>query len=156
MQCTFRTVDWRDAAHVMPVMESAFDPVYGEAWTQSQLVGLMTTTGSWLVALDVDGVVAGFAMVRFLLDEAELMLFAIAPPFRGQGLGRKLLSEVIAESERRNILRIFLEMRSDNEAALLLYEGAGFHPIGKRHGYYRGFDGVLRDAITMSRPVHQP
>ena len=155
MGCAFRTVDWRDAAYVMPVMESAFDPVYGEAWSQSQLVGLMTTTGSWLVALDVDGVVAGFAMVRFLLDEAELMLLAIAPSFRGQGFGRKLLDEVLAESKRRNVLRIFLEMRSDNESALLLYEGAGFHPIGKRRGYYRGFDGVLRDAITMSRPVHQ-
>lgn len=155
MQCTFRTVDWRDAAYVMPVMESAFDPVYGEAWSQSQLVGLMTTTGSWLVALDVDGAVAGFAMVRFLLDEAELMLLAIAPSFRGQGFGRKLLDEVIEESKRRNILRIFLEMRSDNESALLLYEGAGFHPIGKRRGYYRGFDGILRDAITMSRLVHQ-
>lgn len=155
MHCAFRTIDWRNVAEVMPVMQNAFEPGYGEAWSQSQLSGLMMTSGSWLVALDVDGAVAGFAVVRFLLDEAELMLLAISPAFRGRGLGRKLLDEVIEEAGRRNMSRIFLEMRSDNEPALLLYEGAGFLPVGKRRGYYRGSDGILRDAVTMSCSVHK-
>src|SRR3546814_19570133 len=88
--------------------------------------------GSWIVLVRVDGRIAGFAVARATLDEAELMLLAVAPDARGQGLGQRLLEEVIAESRRRAVHRIFLEMRSDNLHALSLYGHAGFIPVGDR------------------------
>lgn len=145
--------DWRDAGDVMPVMQSAFDPVYGEAWSQSQLSGLLTMPGNWLSILRVDEVIAGFAVARSTFDEAELMLLAVSPDFRGHGYGRKLLDAVTDEARRRGVSRIYLEMRSDNEHALSLYTNADFVPVGHRARYYRGADGVLRDAITMARHI---
>lgn len=142
--------DWHDTASVMPVMTGAFDSNYGEAWSETQLAGLLMLPGSWIVLVRVDGRIAGFAVARATLDEAELMLLAVAPDARGQGLGQRLLDEVIAESRRRDVHRIFLEMRSDNVHALSLYAHAGFIPVGYRPRYYRGADGVLRDAITMT------
>src|SRR3546814_5187065 len=102
-------------------MTSAFDSNYGEAWSETQLAGLLMLPGSWIVLVRVDGRIAGFAVARAMLDEAELMLLAVAPDARGQGLGQRLLEEVIAESRRRDVHRIFLEMRSDNVHALSLY-----------------------------------
>jgi len=46
----------------------------------------------------------------------------------------------------------FLEMRADNDA-IHLYRASGFTECGRRPAYYRGRDGVMRDAITMRRPV---
>src|SRR3546814_5543603 len=63
---------------------------------------------------------------------------------RGRGYGRALLDKVIVECRRRNVRRIYLEVRSDNENAVMLYESAGFRPVGRRCGYYRGKDAVLR------------
>ena len=38
----------RAQAAAMTVMERAFDPAFGEAWTAAQLAGLVTMAGSWL------------------------------------------------------------------------------------------------------------
>lgn len=143
----------RDVVDVMPVMRAAFDHIYGEAWSQSQLTELLMMPGNWMFILRLDNVIAGFAVSRSTLDEAELMLLAVSPDFRGRGFGQKLLEEVISEARRHGAVRLFLEMRADNENALALYEKAGFFPVGQRPQYYRGTDGVLRDAITMSRSL---
>src|SRR3546814_16457830 len=94
-------------------MTSAFDSNYGEAWSETQLAGLLMLPGSWIVLVRVDGRIAGFAVARATLDEAELMLLAVAPDARGQGLGQRLLEEGNAESRRRYVPRIFLGWHSD-------------------------------------------
>jgi len=47
------------------------------------------------------------------------------------------------------MLRVFLEVRASNAAALALYRSAGFREIGVRRGYYQNANGS-EDAITMA------
>ena len=147
--CSVARGELRDVANVDVLMGAAFDPVFGEAWSKTQLSGMLITPGSWLLLLRLEDKLAGFAIGRSTLDETELMLLAISPDYRRRGLGRKLLNAVIAEARSRDAQRLFLEMRSDNETALGLYNDAGFIEVGRRSRYYRGSDGILRDAITM-------
>ena len=147
--CSVAQGELRDVADVDVLMGAAFDPVFGEAWSKTQLSGMLITPGSWLLLLRLEDKLAGFAIGRSTLDETELMLLAISPDYRRRGLGRKLLNAVIAEARSRDAQRLFLEMRSDNETALGLYNDAGFIEVGRRSRYYRGSDGILRDAITM-------
>lgn len=147
--CSVARGELRDVANVDVLMGAAFDPVFGEAWSKTQLSGMLITPGSWLLLLRLEDKPAGFAIGRSTLDETELMLLAISPEYRRRGLGRKLLNAVIAEARSRDAERLFLEMRSDNETALGLYNDAGFIEVGRRPRYYRGSDGILRDAITM-------
>lgn len=151
--CAISLGELRDIDDVIEVMNAAFDPVFGEAWSKSQLSGLLITPGSWLLLLHIADKTAGFAIARSVLDESELMLLAIAPDFRSRGFGRQLLDAVIHEAKEREARRLFLEMRSDNDAALRLYGKSGFIPVGHRLRYYRGEDGILRDAITMERSL---
>jgi len=147
--------DWRDVSVVMPVMERAFDPAFGEAWSSAQVSALLTMPGSWLTILRIDDVVAGFALMRAIIDEAELMLFAIDPDRRRNGNGRFLLHHVLRQAYARNVRRVFLEMRCDNQAAAMLYTSAGFIKAGRRPAYYRGENGCVRDAVTMSISVDE-
>src|SRR3546814_15473256 len=110
----------------MPVMEDAFEPRYGEAWSETQLSALLLGPGNWMLVLEVEERICGFAVARSVLDEAELMLIAVPQKMRGRGYGRALLDKVIVECRRRNGRRIYLEVRSDNENAVMLYESAGF------------------------------
>lgn len=71
----------------------------------------------------------------------EILFLATAPQFRRQGH----LLELFAAFVRSNPGRIWLECRSDNQAALALYAKCGFRESGKRIHYYS--DG--RDAILM-------
>jgi [ribosomal protein S18]-alanine N-acetyltransferase len=136
----------RDLSAIMPIMHSAFDPQFGEAWTESQCLGVLTMPGSGLLIADLDPP-AGFALLRIVVDECELMLIAVAPSVQRKGIGRMLLDAVIAKARHDGAATVFLEMRSDN-SALALYAAAGFVEVGRRRGYYRGANGQIRDALT--------
>ena len=139
-----------DIAAVMRVMEAAFDPAYGEAWSTAQLLTLFALPSA-RVCVAWDGEVpCGFSAARIAGPESELLLLGVDPAQRGRGVGRKLIDDWRAWAASEGAEEYFLEMRSDNDA-VHLYQSAGFLECGRRPHYYRGSDGVVRDAITMRR-----
>lgn len=92
----------------------------------------------------------GFSAARIAGPESELLLLAVDPLFRGRGIGALLMDDWRAWATEQGAEEYFLEMRADNDA-IHLYESAGFSECGRRPAYYRGNDGVVRDAITMRR-----
>ncbi|MDP1028238.1 GNAT family N-acetyltransferase [Sphingomonas sp. KR1UV-12] len=147
-----RPGDARNVAVVDALMAAAFDARYGEAWTRSQCLGVLAMPGvQLLLAYDADDP-AGFALTRTIMDEAELLLLAVAPEHRRRGVGGALLRSVIADCRDVGAAKLHLEVRGGNPAAQL-YEGAGFEKVGERRGYYRGRDGKQYDAHTYSRAL---
>ncbi len=139
-----------DVAAAMRVMEAAFNPVYGEAWSTAQLLTLFALPSA-RVAIAWDGERAcGFSAARMAGPESELLLLAVDPADRGRGIGKRLMDDWQAWAAEQGAEDYFLEMRADNDA-VHLYERAGFSECGRRAAYYRGQDGVMRDAITMRR-----
>lgn len=139
-----------DLAAVMRVMEAAFDPAYGEAWSSAQLLTLFALPSA-RVCLAWDGDRAcGFSAARMAGPESELLLLAVDPAWRGRGVGVRLMDDWQAWAREQGADDFFLEMRADNDA-IHLYERSGFFECGRRPAYYRGGDGVVRDAITMRR-----
>ena len=92
----------------------------------------------------------GFALLRVVLDEAEVLTLAVAPPAQGQGTGTALLAEAMAQAKARGAAKVFLEVAADNARARALYVRAGFAQTGLRRGYYHGADGPSVDAIMMA------
>lgn len=147
---TIRHGDAGDIGLVEAIMADAFDPAFGEAWTRGQCLGVLAMPGvSLLMALRGDAP-AGFAMVRTVLDEAELLLLAVARAARRQGVGTALLTRVLADAVARGVAAVHLEVRSDNPA-VALYRAHGFAKGGERRAYYRGTDGRARDAHSFVR-----
>lgn len=139
-----------DVAAVMRVMEASFNPVYGEAWSTAQLLTLFALPSA-RVAIAWDSERAcGFSAARMAGPESELLLLAVDPADRGRGIGKQLMDDWQAWATEQGAEDYFLEMRADNDA-VHLYERAGFSECGRRAAYYRGQDGVMRDAITMRR-----
>jgi len=134
---------------VMLIMNEAFDPGYGEAWTEAQTLSMLALPGVWLSLAWVEGRPAGFALNRIVADEAELLLLAVSPQFRRLGIGMTLIERSRMISRQRNGFRLHLEVRHNNPA-IELYSKAGFRLVGRRPGYYRGNDGQIHDALTLS------
>lgn len=151
---TFEGAERNAMADAMDVMTQAFDPAYGEAWTLSQLAGVMTMPGTWLTIARVDAAVLGFALVRSVLDECELLLLAVQPQWRGRGVGRALLADSLKTARRRGIRSMNLEVRASNNA-IKLYENTGFEYVHRRPGYYRGQDGQLHDALSLRLEISE-
>jgi [ribosomal protein S18]-alanine N-acetyltransferase len=97
----------------------------------------------------------GFILVRDLGAECEILSLGVAPHRRRRGAGRALLSAAIAETRRRDLSSMVLEVAVDNDPANALYAALGFVPVGRRQRYYRRPDGradalILRMALPAA------
>jgi ribosomal protein S18 acetylase RimI-like enzyme len=89
--------------------------------------------GATLDVIEVAGAPAGRLYVHRGASDIRIMDIALAPPFRGRGIGTSLLQELIGEAEASGRkLSIHVEV---NNPARSLYDRLGFHPAGE-HGVY--------------------
>jgi [ribosomal protein S18]-alanine N-acetyltransferase len=139
-----------DLADVMVAMGDAFDPEYGEAWTEAQCAGILGMPGSWLLIARSSDEPAGFALVRTITDEAELLLIAVRKRYRRQGIATALLYRAMTGALEGGAGTLHLEVR-DGNPALELYRSAGFVQVGVRRAYYHGLSGKVFDALTFKR-----
>lgn len=144
---------------IMLVIDAAFDPAFGEAWTRRQVSDALVVPNTHYLLADATGgapvdfsEAVGFLLSRHAVDEEELLLLAVSPDARRRGVAASLISRFAAEAAERGVSRLFLQMREGNDAEKL-YLGQDFTPIGRRRQYYRGPHGSLIDAITFVRDV---
>lgn len=81
--------------------------------------------------------------------EANVHTIGVDPEWQGRGVGRALLRALLARADGV-AAPVYLEVRTDNEAAIGLYEAHGFTRIGIRRRYYWPSGA---DAYTMARPA---
>jgi ribosomal-protein-alanine N-acetyltransferase len=148
-----------DLDRLMAVMGTAFDPVFGEAWTRRQVEDALLIGNCHYQLICAAGrepepgvPAAGFFLSRTGFEEEELLLFAVDPAWRRRGLGLALLERLVRSARERGARRLLLEMRRGNPAEAL-YRRFGFRPIGERLNYYRGRDGQTIDAITFAHDL---
>ena len=152
-EVTLRAGGSADLDSVMTIMTAAFDPRFGEGWTRSQCAGILPMSGvSLVVARHSDGQPLGFSLFRSLAGEAELLLLAVGPDHRRNGIGRSLLEEFVTRARADGAARVHLEVR-DGNPAVAMYRAAGFDQVGRRSHYYKGRDGSRFDAITLARTL---
>lgn len=142
----------RDVEAIMPVMTSAFDPSYGEAWSAAQCLGMLSLPGTVLFMARHENQVCGFALARAVLDECELLLIATTSKVRRRGIGKGLVQSVLHWARTNAVKRVNLEVRSGNPA-LALYQSMGFTEVGRRENYYIGLENNRFDALTMQLNV---
>ena len=139
---------------VMAVMHSAFGDKFGEAWTRSQLSGILPMAGvSLTIATDrTNDSVVGFSLVRTVADESELLLIAVLADQQGRGVGGLLLDRFLDSARQDGVTRVHLEVR-DGNPAISIYHAAGFSAVGRRRNYYHAPNGKRYDAITLARQL---
>lgn len=95
----------------------------------------------------VGGMIAGFAGIWMMADEAHITTFGVHPSWRRQGIGLRMMLALIEMSLQIGAARMTLEVRVSNVAAQALYRRFGFVMVGRRRRYYTD-DG--EDALIMT------
>lgn len=136
-----------DAARCAELEAQLFDG--DDPWPERAFLAELGAKHNYYVAARVDDKVVGYAGIarlgRFKPYEYEIHTVGVDPAWQGRGIGRGMLSRLLDYAGDGTV---FLEVRTDNAAAIALYESEGFVKVGVRKRYYR-VSGA--DAYTMKR-----
>lgn len=124
------------------------EQVFTLPWSKESYLGELKNQFATYLVCDKEAQVAGYVGIWVVFEEAHITNVAVAPQWRGQGLGRVLMEEAEKVARQKNALRILLEVRPSNYAALSLYQSLGYMETGRRKGYYSDNG---EDAIIMTK-----
>jgi ribosomal-protein-alanine N-acetyltransferase len=97
------------------------------------------------VARTDGGKIVGYLLYWHVVDEGHVINVAVAPQERRHGIGRALVAHLLEHARANGIVKLLLEVRASNAAAIGLYESAGFKRFNVRERYY----GDGEDAVEM-------
>lgn len=100
------------------------------------------------LVVETAGRLIGYAGMWMILDEAHVTNIAIIAGYRRQGLGERLLLELMDLAKQLGAGSMTLEVRPSNTAAQKLYRKLGFEKRGIRRQYYSD---TKEDALIMWR-----
>lgn len=111
--------------------------------------GVLIMPARMLFVARLDGVICGAAQLCLPPRNNEAQSFSaqlsglfISPWARGQGLSRRLLDFTEKTAIKKGLAVINLDVRETQDAAIQLYESAGYQLVG-RHPYYASVNGKL-------------
>lgn len=96
--------------------------------------------------------VIGFGIAAFEKGQAHIMNMCVDAAFRRRGLGRRILLQLLTITKKHHVPKAWLEVRTTNRPAIMLYHELGFRRKAIRRGYYLTSHG-RQDAIIMVRNV---
>lgn len=122
---------------------------FSTPWSRNMLAEeLDNACSAFLVALDDQGHVAGYAGLQVILDEGYITNVAVQPEYRRQGVAGQLLAVFLSFAKGNHLAFLTLEVRASNYGAIALYGGLGFRSVGRRKNYY---EHPKEDAIIMTK-----
>ncbi len=120
-----------------------------EVWDKSHLAA------SRFVAIDENEKIVGWAALTAVSGRcvyagvAEVSVY-VHSYARGKGVGKKLLEELICESEKENLWTLQAGIFPENIASIKLHEQCGFRQIGYREKIGK-MKNVWRDTLLLER-----
>lgn len=93
--------------------------------------------------------IVGYLEYSLIYDRMEIDNFFVEENRRKEGIGKKLMSYLVATAINNHVENITLEVRMSNEIARNLYKQFGFREVALRRFYYGDEDGILMEKQVM-------
>ncbi len=132
MELVIRELQEEDVPRLAQIEAESFSM----PWSEKDFRELLSHSYCTYVVAVADGQVAGCCGFTNICHVANIDNVVVAPGFRGRGIAQAMLKEVMVRGEAEQAEAFTLEVRVSNEAAIHLYEKAGFVSEGIRPGFY--------------------
>ena len=140
-----RAWEEKDIAAIADIENKSF----ADPWTEGMLLDTLRFPVYHTFLAEDGGQVCGYGCLILLFEDAELANIAVAPTYRGQGVGKLLMEKMHDYAKTFGAERMLLEVRVSNASAIGLYEKYGYERYGLRENYYA--DG--EDAYLMQKSL---
>ena len=116
---------------------------FDDFWNYSVFKSELESDSSHYLVVKDNSKIIGFAGIKVILPDADIMNIVVKKDFRNQGIGSLLLKELINLSKSLNVKNLFLEVNEKNTPAILLYNKFGFKKISTRKNYYKDNNAIV-------------
>lgn len=144
-----RSLEHADFEAILDIQNVCPEIAQWSAWDYDR-VARREMTG-WVA--DENSEVTGFLVARRVLQDLEILNFAVPPDSRQRGIGAALLREALEWGKSFRAEKAFLEVRASNQPALGFYARFGFEVTGRRPRYYTA---PVEDALLLAANLPIP
>ncbi len=136
-----RPMELDDLEAVMEIENSMFR----QPWSETGFFSFLLRSDVLFLVAEEQEQIIGFCGAQIAVDESDVLQVAVCKERQHQGIGNLLMDQLKTSLTEAGVIRIFLEVRAGNQAAIRLYEKQGFEQIGIRKNYYEEFqeDGLV-------------
>lgn len=134
-----------DFYQIKDVLISDFD----DFWNVNTLEQELTNENSHYLVAKIENQIVGFAGIKSVLDEADIMNIVTKKDKRNLGIGSALLEKLLNVAKEKEIKKITLEVNESNISAIHLYKNFGFKEISIRENYYNKTDNALIMQLSL-------
>lgn len=139
-----RPMEIMDIKRVMKVERAAYE----FPWTPNIFRDCLRV-GYYCCVIEDNTEVIGHAVMSYAVGECHILNVCILPEYQRQGMGKRVIKQLLEVGERNGARIAFLEVRLSNIAAYQLYESLGFTEVGIRKDYYPAEEG-REDAMILA------
>ena len=143
IQISKMTLD--DFNKIKDVLISDFD----DFWNVNTLEEELINENSYYLVAKIENQIIGFAGIKSVLDEADIMNIVTKKDKRNLGIGSALLEKLLNDAKAKEIKKITLEVNESNISAIHLYKNFGFKEISIRENYYNKTDNALIMQLSL-------
>lgn len=105
-------------------------------WRASSFQMELADPHNLYLGYEEEGTLLGYIGCMLVLEEASINNYGVLPEHRRKGIGATLMEHLLSHCRKRDVEKVFLEVRISNQAAISLYKKFGFEKIGYRKDYY--------------------
>lgn len=128
-----RQMQSKDLDAVTCLEESCFSM----PWRRADFEDILTRSDRVYLVAEYEDKIIGGCMMSEIVGEGDISNVAVHEQFRGQGIADALLKAMLALGDEKEITAYTLEVRSQNQPAIRLYERNGFVTEGVRKNFYQ-------------------
>ena len=99
----------------------------------------------------IDNIIVGFIIFSVINKEMHLLNIAVHTEHQKKGIGSLLMETMLKQASVMGVSKVYLEVRSKNEKAILFYKKYNFIKDAVRVNYYTGKNSD--DAVLMSLAI---
>lgn len=145
MSLIIKEMKLSDLEKIKNILTTDFD----DFWNRKVLEEELSSSSSKYIVAKNDNEIVGFAGLKIVLDEADIMNIVTRKNYRRQGIGSLLLKNLIMLCESLNVKSINLEVNQENFNAIDLYTKFNFEKIGVRKNYYKNNNAIIMKKVLL-------
>ena len=132
-----------NAAEIALLSRASIEKGLGWKWTAEAVKRAIKNKSTNVVVAKEGKILAGFGIMKYGYQKANLDLLAVKSDFRRSGTGTCIVRWLEEVARVAGIFHIYVQLRQKNSAAKKFYLSLGYSVIDIVPGYYNGIENAL-------------